>query len=815
MLRNYLNIALRNLWRNKLYSVLNVTGLAIGISACLVIYLIVRYEFSFDTYHADRDRIYRVYSQFTGSYEGTNSGVPTPLPAAVRSRFTGIEVSTGFFTYYAKVQIPAEKEKLKAFDYQNDIILAEPQYFTLLPAYQWLAGSPTASLGAPFQVVLTESKAKTYFGSAEPAQLLGRQVHYNDSLVVTVSGIVKDLPQPSDFYFNDFISFSTVPQTWLKYETNLADWDNTNSAGQFFVKLAPGTRTEKITAQFRSLVKEINERYKDIGVGSVDYRLQPLPEMHFGYQLHIFDGSRAAHLPTLKALGLVALLLLLIAAINFINLITAQAARRAKEVGVRKVLGGTRRELIQQFLSETLVLTTLATLLSLLLADLAIRFFREFIPAGVVFQLSDPFTWLFLLLTIGIVSLLSGAYPAFVLSSYAPVLALKNQAFVSGNKTRTASLRKGLIVFQFAAAQVLIVGTLMVGRQIDFMLNKEMGFARDEIVCLRTPSQLPDKRLILHQKLAQLSEVVQSSLHFRPPAWNAVSSTSIKYHRGKEVLEHSVHRKFGDTAYIHLYQIPLLAGRNLLPGDSIREFLINETYAHLLGFQRPEQALGHMLEYEDQLFPIVGVMKDFHVRSLHERIPPVVVACDALAAYHYLGLRLNTRGKSAEEVATLLEKMGGIYKEVYPDEKFDYAFMDNAIAGFYQTEQRMAKLMKTATGISLLLSCLGLFGLATFTAQQRTKEIGIRKVLGATVTNIVSLLSQDFVKLLLVANFIAWPLAWWGVSEWLRDFAYPVGISWGIFIAAGFAALVVALLTVSYQAIKAALANPVKSLRTE
>jgi putative ABC transport system permease protein len=479
------------------------------------------------------------------------------------------------------------------------------------------------------------------------------------------------------------------------------------------------------------------------------------------------------------------------------------------------VLGGTRRELIRQFLSETVVLTTFATLLSLLLADLSIRFFREFIPAGVALQLTDPLTLLFLLLTIGIVSLLSGAYPAFVLSSYAPVLALKNQAYVSGSQTRTASLRKGLIVFQFAAAQVLIVGTLMVGRQIDFMLRKEMGFAKDEIVCLRTPPQLPGKRLVLQQKLAQLPEVAQLSLHFRPPAWNAVSSTSIKYYRGKEVLEHSVHRKFGDTAYIHLYQIPLLAGRNLLPGDSIREFLINETYARQLGFQQPEQALGQMLEYDEQLFPIVGVVKDFHVRSLHERIPPVVLANDAVSAYHYLGLRLNTRGKRAEEVAALLKKMGAVYKEVYPDDKFDYTFMDNAIANFYQTEQRMDKLMKTATGISLLLSCLGLFGLATFTAQQRTKEIGIRKVLGATVTNIVSLLSQDFVKLLLIANFIAWPLAWWGVSEWLHDFAYPVGISWGIFIAAGLAALVIALLTVSYQAIKAALANPVKSLRTE
>ncbi|MBC7921325.1 MAG: ABC transporter permease [Ferruginibacter sp.] len=815
MLRNYLTTALRNLWRNKLYSVLNIVGLAIGISACLVICLIVSYEFSFDTYHADRDRIFRVYSQFTGSFEGTNSGVPMPLPAAVRSRFTGIEASTGFFTYWAKVQIPEGKGRPKVFEPQNDLLLAEPQYFEVFAAYRWLAGSPAASLSAPFQVVLTESKARTYFGSTEPAKLLGRQIHYNDSLVVTVSGIVKDLPKPTDFHFNDFISFSTIQQTWLKQETNLADWDNTNSAGQFFVKLAPGTRAEKITSQLRSLVREVNERFRDKGAGSVDFRLQPLPEMHFGYQLYIFDGSRAAHLPTLRALGLVALLLLLIAAINFINLITAQAVRRAKEVGVRKVLGGTRRELIRQFLSETTVLTTFATLLSLLLAAFAIRFFREFIPAGVALRLTDPLTWVFLLLTIGLVSLLSGSYPAFVLSSYAPVLALKNQAHASSGKTRTTYLRRGLIVFQFAIAQVLIVGTLMVGRQIDFMLNKEMGFARDEIIGFSTPRQLPNKRLLLRQELAKLPEVAQMSLHFQPPASNAVSSSILYYHRGKEVLEHNVHRKFGDTAYIHLYRIPLLAGRNLLPSDSVREFLINETYARQLGFGQPDQALGKVLDYNGKMIPIVGVMKDFHVRSLHEAIPPVVVACDAVEAYRYVGLQLATRGKGAEEVAAIFSKIGGVYKEVYANDQFEYTFLDTIVANFYQTEQRMAKLMKTATGVAILLSCLGLFGLVTYTAEQRTKEIGIRKVLGATVTHIVSLLSKDFVKLVLLANVIAWPLAWWAVNQWLRNFAYPVGVGWWIFAAAGGAALLIALLTVSFQAIKAALANPVKSLRTE
>jgi hypothetical protein len=365
---------------------------------------------------------------------------------------------------------------------------------------------------------------------------------------------------------------------------------------------------------------------KQQGDGNTSYLLQAFSNLHFDPKLGIFDYSRpAAHRPTLRILTGVCLLLLLIAAINFINLVTAQALRRAKEVGVRKVLGSTRSELVAQFLSETLLVTSAAVLLSLLLSYLALQYFKEFIPAGVVLDLSNPATLLFLLVTTLGVSLLSGLYPAFVLSSFTPVAALKNAVYATGGRTRSAVLRKGLIVFQFSFAQVLIVGRFIIGSQIDFMLNKDMGFDRDAVVYFEAPIEGKDQRLVLKEELSRLPGLVALSLHGSPPAQEGWSTTLMEYDNGKEILKHEVHRKHGDATFIHLYNIPLVAGRNLLPGDTTREYLINETYAWQLGFAQPEQAIGKMLNKQ---YPIVGVVRDFHVQSLHTAIQPVMISTE-------------------------------------------------------------------------------------------------------------------------------------------------------------------------------------------
>lgn len=812
MLKNYFTITFRNLWRNKLYTLLNIAGLAIGIAACLVIYLIVSFELSYDTFHPDKNRIYRITTQFRGTFEGLNYGVPAPLPFTVRNEFSGIETVAAFHTLYnVNMRLDKNVDNKKAIKEVNDVIVAEPTYFDIFKSYQWLAGSPKSSLTTPFQVVLTESKAKDYFGTAHPQEVLGRTVYYNDSLTVTVSGIVKDLPEPTDLYFGDFISFSTIERSWLKNTIQLQEWHSTNSSSQAFVKVSKGIQLSQINFQLKQIAEKYAKNEEDQDWHTT-YKMQALSDLHFDIKLGIFNASRpAAHLPTLRILILVSLLILLIAAINFINLVTAQAVKRAKEVGIRKVLGSTRLDLIFQFLSETTLITTFAVFVAILLANIALPYFEEFIPEGAVLNFADTSTILFLLLTVMVVSLLSGLYPAFILSAFAPVLALKNQVYPATGKTCTAFLRKGLIVFQFAFAQILIVGTFIVGSQINFMLSKDMGFDTDAIVYFKLPYKAKDQRAVMKQELAKLPGITGISVHAAPPASGGVASRTMTYNNGKEILKQHVHLKHSDTAYIQVYNIPLLAGRNLLKSDSIKEYLINETFARQLGFTQPQEAIGKLL---DKNFPIVGVVKDFHVQSLHNAVPRVAIAY-ADGSLGTFSLKLATQGKGGKDFQATIDQVQTIWKELYPEDEFTYTFMDEHIAKFYAAEQRTIKLAGVATGMAIFISCLGLFGLATYTAEQRTKEIGIRKVLGATVANITLLFSRDFFKLVLLAIIIASPVAWYAVHQWLADFAYQIEVNIWLFISAGMLAVAIALLTVSYQAIKAALANPVKSLRNE
>jgi ABC-type antimicrobial peptide transport system permease subunit len=811
MLKNYFTVSIRNLLRNKVFSAINIIGLAIGISACLIIYLIVRFELSFDTFHPDRERIYRIYSQFSGQFESKSAGVPAALPTFVQQEMTGIEKVSAFHTFSARVDV---LQKQKDFEAQTDIAIVQPGYFDLFQSYEWIAGSPEYSLNSPFQVVLTESKAKKYFNSSRVTEILGKTIRYDDSLEVQVSGIVKDLPQPTDLIFNDFISFNTIGQSVLKKQINVEDWGSTNSSSQLFIQLAPGTDPENIRLELHEAEKTYLAFNKDISL-RIAFHLQPLADLHFNPELRRLDRSRVtAHLPTLQIITVLALFILLIAAINFINLITAQAVRRAREVGVRKMLGGTRTELILQFLCETYVITLLAVGVSVIITDLCLIYFQEFIPDGVEFRLTDSFTILFLLATTMVVSVLSGIYPAFVLSSFTPVVVLKNQMFINSSQTRTAYLRKSLIVFQFSFAQILIVGTLIMSWQIDFMLNKDMGFAKDAIVTFYTPWNQPDQRFILKQELIRLPEIKAISMHDQLPAEAVYSSSFIEYNNGKEIFKNLVYRKYGDTAYIGLYNIPLLAGRNLQASDTVREFLINETYTKQLGFVHPADALGKTLRNGDRDYPIVGVVKDFHIQSLHNPIQPVIIA-NEIHNFYAFSLKLSTQGKGAKDFQAILQKINTVWDKLYAEEKFSYTFIDESIARFYASEQRTAKLVRTATGIAVFISCLGLFGLAAYTAQQRTKEIGIRKVLGASVGSIVTLLSKDFIKLIILANLIAWPLAWWSAHVWLEGFAYHIDVKILLFLGSGLLALLIALATVSYQAFKAALTNPAHSLRNE
>jgi ABC-type antimicrobial peptide transport system permease subunit len=544
--------------------------------------------------------------------------------------------------------------------------------------------------------------------------------------------------------------------------------------------------------------------------------------MHFNgnYNTNLIP---AASMTTLYGLMAAALFLLLLGCINFINLTTAQSIQRAKEIGIRKTIGSSKKQLILQFLGETFFITLLATILSVLLTPWILKVFADFVPPGLQFNLlKQPHILLFLLLLTLVTTLLSGFYPAFVLSAYKPVLVLKNHVYANAGKTRSVWLRKTLTVSQFVIAQVFIMATVLVSKQIHYSLTKEMGFKKEAIFSFGIPfnlqmfqQQQPEtKHRVLLEQLKAMPGIDQVSVGGAPPSSNGTSSGQLKYVDGKTELESDVQFKYADTNYIKLYGLHLLAGRNVRQSDSTVEYVINETYSKMLGFKKPEDAVGKDLLQNKKRIPIVGVIADFHQRSLHEPIKPLALSYAPANSYTiHVALKPQAPGSNAWKTA--IAKIEKAYKQVYPKDDFQYTFYDESIAAFYKADQDTSKLLGWATGLSILISCLGLLGLAIYTTNQRTKEIGIRKVLGATVAQIVTILSKEFVLLVLIAFVIAVPVAWWGMQQWLQNFAYRTDVSWWIFGVSGIGMLLVALLVLSARTIKAAHANPVKNLRTE
>jgi len=821
MLKNYFKTAFRNFWRNKIFSTINVLGLSIGISAALVIFLIAYYEFSFDKFEKHSDRIYRVVFdlKFNGT-EGHSAAVPAPLSSAIQNEVTGVEQTIPVMQFQgdATAKVTIEKEgnnKSPVFKKQPDIVFTNPQYFYLLP-YQWIAGSPKYSLQNPFTVVLTESRAHQYFPSLPASDIIGKQINYNDDVTATVSGIVKDLNEHTSFTSVEFISFATIAKTDLQNQFMMNTWNDWMSYSQLYIKLSKGSNASKIETQLKTLLAKYNKEANKDQNNTMSFSLQPLNDVHFN-NLYSGVGQRIAHLPTLYGLLAIAAFLLLLGCINFINLTTAHASHRSKEIGIRKTMGSSRKHLIFQFLSETFLITIIATVLSAILTPVLLKMFEDFIPQGLHFDLlHQPSLILFLVSLIIAVSFLSGLYPALILSGYKPVLVLKNQAFASSAQTRSAWIRKSLTVSQFVIAQFFIIATVMVIKQINYSLNADMGFKKDAILTFDVPRSdtVPNHRIQLLNEIKAIPGVQTVSRGFLTPADVGAAFSDITYIDGKKEIKENVQIRWGDTNYLKLFRIKLLAGRNVVQSDTIKEFLINETYAKMLGFKHPGDALNKQLDFDGKKLAVVGVMHDFHEQSLHSVVGPIVFASfnDRSYFFHVGFQPQNAEGTLWQSAIGKIQKA---YKQIYPDEDFSYKFFDDTIAKFYESEQHTSSLLKWATGLAILISCLGLLGLVIYTTNTRTKEIGVRKILGASVAHIVSILSKDFLQLVLIAFVIAAPIAGWAADKWLQNFAYRTQMNWWIFLLSGFAMIFIALITLSIQTIKAATANPVKSLRTE
>jgi ABC-type antimicrobial peptide transport system permease subunit len=794
-----------------------VLGLAIGISSALVIFLIVYYEFSFDRFQKDKDRICRVVldAKFDGN-EGHSAAVPAPLGSAIQNEITGVENTVPVFQFQgdatAKVSITrAGAEQPVIFKKQRDIVFTNPQYFSLLP-YKWIAGTPEASLKNPFNVVLAESRAKKYFPSLPVNEIIGKTITYNDDVAVTVSGIVKDLNEQTSFTAIEFISLATIAETHLQEQFMMNVWNDWMVYSQLYIKLEKNSTVAQVEKQLKILLNKYNKNANKDEANTMSFGLQRLSDMHFDSKYQGFD-QRIAKKSVLYSLLAVAAFLLLLGCINFINLTTANAASRAKEIGIRKTMGSSKRQLVSQFLGETFLITFLATTISFFVAPMLLKLFADFIPQGLHSDfLYQPFIFLFLLLLTVLISFVAGLYPSLILSGYKPAVVLKGQAFTGANETRHAWFRKSLTISQFVIAQFFIIATMMVSKQINFSLNADLGYEKEGIISFNTPrgtTSVHTRQLL--NEINALPEVEVAARGFFSPGDIGVAFTTVSY-EPKPEIKPQVQIRWGDPEFINVYKLKLLAGRNVSASDTMREMLINDKYAKLLGFQNPQDAIGKQLSFNNKKMPIVGVMQDFHDQSMKAAITPLVFAGSAGDFFH---IRFKQNADIGNTWQNAIAKIQKAYKQIYPEADFNYKFFDKTVEDFYIKERQTASLLRWATGLTIFISCLGLLGLVIFTINTRKKEIAIRKVLGASVANLIAILSTDFMKLVFIAFLIAVPIAWWAVYKWLQEFTYKTEMSWWVFALSGFCLMVLALFTLGIRTIKTATSNPVKSLRTE
>jgi hypothetical protein len=812
MLRNYFVTALRSLRRNTIFSIIHVLSLAIGLSAALVIFLIARHEFSYDRFLPEGDRMYRVAfdNQFNG-HTGHTTAVPLPLPTAVSQQIPGVELAVPVLECAGdmalRVSIPSvHTEAVTTVGTQPGIIYTTAEYFTLVP-FEWLAGSATG-LRQPYTTVLTESRAKLYFPGVPLADILGREVIYDDSMQTSVAGVVKDLREHTDFTAVEFISYKTLSQTIQREDRQLDSWNNWSENSKAYLRLHAAQDPATIASQITDLVTQHNGGANRTSNYTITARLQPLADIHFN---PIYaGGQRTASRPALYALLGVAGFLLLLGCVNFINLSTAQATRRTKEIGIRKTIGGQRGQIVRQFLLETLSITTLALIVSLVLAPFLLRVFADYIPVSAGLFINVP-TLVYAAGLTCVVSMLAGFYPALVLSGVRPAQILRGR--LGGGMMRTTRLRKVLTVSQFMIAQFFIIAAVVVSRQVDFSLHQDLGYRQEAILNFELPPGVRANQTGFINNLQAMAGVERVSSGFIPPAFGRSLLTQVSRPGAREDDKLSVQLRFGDANYIPLYGIQLIAGQNIREVQGVAEVAINETCARALGYAEVEQAIGQeLIMVGGTHVVVVGIMKDFYQRSTHMRIDPLVLKGER-GDYIHVALRAQQPGGTAwPETIRQIEAQ---FHAQYPQANFTFTFFDESIASFYQEELQTAKMLRWATGLSILISCMGLLGLVIYTAEIRRKEIGIRKVLGASITSLIANLSREFVLLVLLAFVLAAPIAWYATDRWLESFQYKAPLHAGIFLVSGAFLLAAALLTLSFQTIRTAQSNPVDSLRSE
>lgn len=806
MLRNYLKTALRNLLRYKGFALINIASLTIGIIGCLVIGLFVWDEKQYDKGIPGAENIYRIYEQRKDNGVISYAAVTPPAFATFLDQ-TYPEVDTTARILMLRDKFLMETAEKKGYEDKGWFV--EASFFKIFPL-RFLKGDPATALTGPASIVLSEDLAKRYFGNEDPID----KIVAIDKDTLTVKGVLAKLP---DHFHLDFHYLMSLKAAGIAKE-RMAVW----TWHQFYtyVKLRPGANVQNLQKKFQDHMKRaIFPTFTQVGSTFLPF-FQNLKNIHLQSADFVYDNAVRGNETYVKALTIIALFVLAIACFNFINLATARSFRRAKEIGVRKVVGADRRQLVFQFIGETVLLSVFSMILAAVATMFIVPSLNDFTGKSISFNpFANPLIALVILCAGIVIGMLAGIYPALVLSGFQPIKVLKSMKLTS--RGSVPWVRQGLVVLQFSLSVLLIVSTIIVYKQTKYLNNKDLGFNKEQVLFFQIRGDVAAKLDAFKSELQRSPGVVSVTSGYGLPG-DQYAGDGIKIPTKEGDKEHSANLFIGDYDYIKTLGLRIIAGRDFskdMATDEREAFIINETAVKELGYGTPENALGKPMSWDewapkDTLHPVkkgkvIGVVQDFHYKSLHEKLITSVIQLYPQVAVK-IAVKLRTAG-----INNTIAFINDTWKKFSPDFPLDYKFMDESYGQMYKSEEKLSTLLWIFAIMAIIVGCMGLFALATFSAEQRTKEIGIRKVLGANVFNIVGLLSKNFLIMVGIAALIAFPVSWWAMNSWLEDFPYRIAISWWVFGIAIIAALGIALLTVSFQSVKAALANPVKSLRTE
>ena len=805
MIASYFKIAWRNLIRQRRTTFINLIGLSLGIASALILFVIVQYEWSYDRFHKNYENIYRIVTET--QYENSvdyNAGIPYPTPKALQVDLPQLEAIVPLLATGGQVDVRHKDPENPADKFSEQIVFTTEAFFQLFDA-TWLAGN-AAALSEPNSAILDRKTATRFFGSWQ--QAVGQPLRLANDIPLNVAAVVEDAPENSNFPYHLLISYQTLEANTTMFNYDPDDWGTTNSSFQTFVLLNSNQDVASISRQLDNLAK----KYFDADDHSTKLlHLQPLSDMHFDVRYGGTINERMIKESTLTTLVLIGIFVLLMAAINFINLSTAQAFGKGKEIGVRKVLGSSRRGLITQSFTETFLLVLISMMAAVGIAYFTLPHVHYFSNMPERPELLQGGTALFLGIALIAMTLLSGSYPAFILSGFRPIAALRNK--INTAQLGGVSIRKGLVMIQFVIAQLLMIGTLVAVRQMAFIRDADLGFDQEAVYMVQVPADdsLTQRMDVFKQQLLQLPNVQSASMASDVPSSGSKWASNFYFDDSNTDITFPTYLKFADADYFGNYGLVWAAGKPYAASDTLREAVINETMRKKLGLASAEEAIGKRIRigFDNHWMVITGVVNDFTPNSLREEVGPMIIATDK-TRYEVVGIKLE-KGAGRSTLAAIQQQ----FEQLYPEQYYQADFLDDTIAEFYEQEEKMALVYQLFAGLSLVISSIGLYGMVSFMLGQKVKEIGIRKVLGASVASIVYLFSKEFIYMVMLAFCIAAPVAYFFMHDWLANFTHRIDLGAGLFLTVISAALVIAMLTIGIKAFRAAVANPVDSLRDE